>query len=164
MTEELPYGNNARSLFKYEPFSYIYYSPVPIVDITTSPNLVPYVTRVDPSAIVISAPNGYQGIAPTTESVVVDQGGDFGVTSNTFLFNPGRFFDSNALSFGNRTFTFFNREAFTPILFDSCINLASVQTIPTLPPGLQFVRDSSSGFLLSGTPLVQIPTSNYRVV
>lgn len=159
----LPFANNSRTLFKYEPFRFEIETPGPISNVATSTNLVPYVTRVDPSAVIIQGVNGYLGAPSSNESVVIDVSGN-GRSSNSFVLNPGRFFDVSSLSFDNRTITLFKNEIMTPILFDSCINLARIQSTPSLPPGLSFVSNTPTSYLLQGTPTVQIPTSNYLII
>lgn len=152
----------SRTLFKYEPFSIVIQTADQITNVTST-NLRPYVTLVDPSAVIIQGTNGYVGAPSSNESVVIDVSGGTQI-SNAFVLNPGRFFDASAQSFNNRIFTFFKNETITPILFDSCINLASIQSVPTLPPGLGFVSNTPSSFYLQGTPTVQIPTSNYLII
>lgn len=152
----------SRTLFKYEPFRFVVQTAFPIAKVTTTTNLIPYVTRVDPSAVIIGAPSGYIGAPSSNESVVIDTSGGPSY-SNLFVLNAGRFFDSNSNSLTN-TFSFYKNEAITPILFDSCINLATIQTVPSLPPGLSFESNTPHSYLLKGTPTVQTPTSNYLVI
>lgn len=152
----------SRTLFKYEPFRFEIQTPAPISNVAPSPNLFPYVTRVDPSAVIIEGANGYLGAPSSNESVVITLT-DGSILSNGFVLYPGRFFDSSVNSFSN-TLTLYKNEPITPILFDSCINLAGIQSTPSLPPGLSFIQDTSRSFLLQGTPTVQIPTSNYLII
>lgn len=150
-------------LYKFEPFSFEIQTANPISNVATSTNLIPYVTRVDPSAVLIRSSNGYLGAPSSNESVVVTDVCGTVIQSNYSL-NAGRFFDGSGQSFNNRSFGFFKNETITPILFDSCINLALIQSVPTLPPGLSFISNSPTSFLLQGTPVVQIPSSNYLVI
>lgn len=150
-------------LYKFEPFSFEIQTANPISNVATSTNLLAYVTRVDPSAVLIRASNGYLGAPSSNESVVVTDVCGTVIQSN-FTLNAGRFFDVCGQSFNNRSFGFFKNETITPILFDSCINLALIQSVPTLPPGLSFVSNSPTSFVLQGTPVVQIPSSNYLVI
>lgn len=149
------------ALYKYEPFDITLYTNAPIASVTPTPNLTPFVTRVDPSAVVLAGT--YNGAPSSNESIrIVDVNGT--VVQSNYLLNAGRFFDVNRSSFNNRTLSLFKNEPLTPILFDSEISLSRIQTVPTLPPGLSFVSNSPTSFLLQGTPLVQIPTSNYLVI
>ena len=154
---------SSTTLFKFEPFELVTTTARPVNTITVSTNLSPYTSQTGTNSVTLLATNGYVGAPSSNESLrVVDIAGT--VILSNFVLNAGRFFDGSVNSFNNRTFSFFKNEPLVPILFDSCINLASIQSVPTLPPGLSFVSNTPQSFVLQGTPLVQIPTSNYLII
>ena len=160
---DLPFANNTITVYKYEPFSYTISNSSPRTSTNVTLNIGPYVNTTDPNAVVFSTDvSGYTGASSSNESIVINTAS--ATSSNSVTVNPGRFFDSLSNSFNNQVFTFFKNETITPVKFNSAINLASITTIPSLPPGLSFQVDTSQSYLLTGTPSVQIPSSNYLVI
>lgn len=160
---DLPFANNTITVYKYEPFSYTISNSSPRTSTNVTLNIGPYVDTTDTGEIVFSTDsNGYTGASSSNESIVINTA--TATSSNSVTVNPGRFFDSLSNSFNNQVFTFFKNEAITPIKFNSAIKLLSITTTPSLPPGLSFQVDTSQSYLLTGTPSVQIPSSNYLVI
>lgn len=78
---------------------------------------------------------------------------------------PGRFY----LPASNSTYGFYKNEPIqaNTIIFSAPFEVSTPTTAPTLPPGITFtpVNPNFGGsYYMSGTPLVQIPTSNYQVI
>lgn len=160
---DLPFANNTITVYKYEPFSYTISNSSPRTSTNVTLNIGPYVDTADPGEVVFSTDlNGYTGASSSNESIVIVTSS--ATSSNSVTVNPGRFFDSLSNSFNNQLFTFFKNEPITPIKFNSSINLLSITTTPSLPPGLSFQVDTSQSYLLTGTPSVQIPSSNYLMI
>ena len=65
----------------------------------------------------------------------------------------------------NTVFTFYKNEPIPPTTFNASISLVSpLLTYPALPSGLTLTKTASNQFTLAGTPVTQLPTSNYQIV
>lgn len=166
MTEQLGFSNNPITVYKYEPFSYTisnpYYPPlVPTTAVSTG--IPPSLVVTTPSNVVFSSVSGYGGSTSSNESIVITAGSN--VSSNTVSINPGRFRDVCGISMSNTVFTFYKNEPITPTAFNSSIALQTpLLTFPALPAGLSFTEISSTQFMLSGTPLAQLPARDYQII
>lgn len=99
----------------------------------------------------------------------VDSGGIVRSTIRNFVtINPSRFFPPTS----NQAFIFYQNEAISVtygsnLPFQTTVSLDSIPTCtPTLPAGLSFasVSQSTSNFVLQGTPTSQSPSNQYLVV
>jgi hypothetical protein len=115
----------------------------------------------------------YAGQAPASESLVVNAiDPDSNVVSNRYpvTVGAGRFlpFSYNANISNGSNIVLYVNEAFTPIRFQTqklAINAPNVDVnfVPTsLPVGLSLVKVGSNAYDLSGTPVAQAVTRNYR--
>ncbi len=172
---ELPFANNSIQVFAYEGFQYTI-SNVPGYTLQTISNvpsgLTPaalYFTKVDNSSYVFAVSDASNNLTassiPETFTLTTVSGTIVLPSSNTVTINAGRFLDGSGLSLSNRSYTFYRNESIPRIqLVAPSFTLKTPTSIPALPPGLSFVRDSSSSFSISGTPLVVVPSSNYQII
>lgn len=166
MTTVLPFSNNSITVYKYEPFSYtISNSNYPPTEptVTVSTGIPPSLVVNNNSNVVFSSVGGYNGSTSSNELIVVTVG--TASSSNTVSINSGRFRDSNSNSFSNTAFTFYKNEPIPSATLTASISLLSpLLTFPALPSGLTLTKTASNQFTLSGTPLIQTPTSNYQII
>lgn len=166
MTTVLPFSNNSITVYKYEPFSYTISNPyTPIVPVTTvSTGIPPSLVVTDVNKVVFSS-SGYGGGTSSNELIVIDISGGTATSSNSVVIAAGRFRDVSGNSMSNNVFQFYKNEPITPVVFNASISMVSpLQAYPALPAGLSFAKTASNQFTLSGTPTVQVPTSNYQIV
>lgn len=178
ISEELPFTSNTIAVFAYEGFQYTI-SNVPGYTLQTVSNTTGfgpnpsalYFTKVDNSGYIFSIPDLSNNLtAGTSESFVLTTVSGSAIpptrtSSNTVVVNPGRFLDACNNSLSNNSYVFYKNEPITPItLVAPSFTLKTPTSIPALPPGLSFVRDSSSIFKISGTPSVTVPSSNYQII
>ncbi len=166
MSIPLPFGSNAIQVFAYEGFDYTILNSVGST-LSNSSGLNPqslYFTT-DPSGNVQFTVSGAAStLVPSSfpESFTLTSNGLTSV--NTVTINGGRFLDSNSNTLSNNSYTFYRNEKIPPIQLVAPFNVNTPSSIPALPPGLSFVRDTSSVFNISGTPLVVVPNSNYQII
>jgi hypothetical protein len=175
ISQELLFNpSNALQVFAYEGFQYVISNPdltYTLQNVTNSTGLNPtslYFTKNGNSNYVFGVPDASNNLTPgTTESFVLSTvSGTLSITSsNTVTVNPGRFLDGSGNSLSNNAYVFFKNERIQPIrLVAPTFTLKTPTSIPSLPPGLSFVRDSSSSFDISGIPTVAVPSSNYQII
>ena len=174
ISEELPFANNSIPVFAYEGFQYTISNPnltYTLQTVSNSTGLKPtelYFTKNGNSNYVFAVPDTSNNLTPgTTESFLLStvSGSIILNSSNTVTVNPGRFLDGSGNSLSNNAYVFYKNEPITPItLVAPSFTLKTPTSIPALPPGLSFVRDSSSIFKISGTPTVTVPNSNYQII
>lgn len=175
ISEELPFNpSNAVPVFAYEGFQYTISNPFPtftLQNVSNSGGLDPtslYFTKNGNTSYVFGVPDTSNNLTPgTTERFVVSTvSGTLSVaSSNIVTVNPGRFLDASGNSLSNNAYVFYKNETIPPItLVAPSFTLKTPTAIPALPPGLSFVRDSSSIFKISGTPTVTVPNSNYQII
>ena len=109
-------------------------------------------------------------IAPGTETFTVVYIVDIATnTTQTYTYTvsvqAGRFFPPVS----NSSYTFYKNEPIQPntIVFTSPFEVSTPTSAPTLPPGISFTAVNPtfpSSYYLSGTPLAQLPSSNYQII
>jgi hypothetical protein len=109
-------------------------------------------------------------IAPGTETFTLVYIVDIATnTTQTFTYTvsvqAGRFFPPAS----NSSYTFYKNEPIQPntILFTAPFEVSTPTSAPTLPPGISFTAVNPtfpSSYYLSGTPLAQLPSSNYQII
>jgi hypothetical protein len=164
-----PPVTGAINVYQYEDISYAFtYAGAVSYNTTGTTQLLANLLTATPSNVVFYTPN-YLGTTSSTEAVVINATDPSGnVISQGFpvVVNPGRF--SNFVS--GTTVSLYLKEPFTPIRFQTkslAVNtpITYVNNIPTsLPVGLSFVRVASNTYDLSGIPLAQAPSRNFRVL
>ena len=166
MSVPLAFGSNAIQVFAYEGFDFTILNSVGST-VSNSSGLNPqslYFTT-DPSGNVQFKVDGSAStLVPSSfpESFTLTSNGLTSV--NTVTINGGRFLDSNDNTLSNNSYTFYRNEKIPSIELRAPFNVNTPSSIPALPPGLSFVRDTSSVFNISGTPLVVVPNSNYQII
>jgi hypothetical protein len=175
MTTVLPFANNTIQVFAYEGFDYTLSNPNPSLTLQTvsnTPGLDPkevYFTKNGNTSYKFAVSDTSSTLtAGTTETFtlnVVDGGGVVYRSSNTVSIGPGRFLDASGNSLSNNSYTFYKNEPITPIHLEApSFRLRTPTANPSLPPGLSFVSNASNIFLISGTPTVTVPNSNYQII
>ena len=171
MTTSYTVGSNSTiELFQYEPFSYTWtYPGASRFSTVSSTNVAPFVFS-DASGVVFSSLIGAVTTS-SSETLTIRAFQDLSASillatsSNAVTIGKARFVDDVSQSLSNRRFTFYKNEPIEPTAFSSFYPLASTPiTTVTLPAGIGFVSNSTTRYTLSGTPLVQIPSSNYTVI
>ena len=173
ISEELQFVNNSISVFAYEGFNYTI-SNVPTYTLQTVSNS----TGLNPTSLYFTK-NGntsYSFAVSDTSSILTAgtsasfvlstvSGSSILTSSNTVTINAGRFLDGSGNSLSNNAYVFYKNETIPPIkLVAPSFTLKTPTSIPFLPPGLSFVRDTSSSFFIQGTPSVTVPNSNYQII
>lgn len=171
MTSNLPFANNAISVFMYEPFSFTISNTAPSSHAltTTITSGIPssYLTLDGSrSAIFAAGSNGMQqGTEQFTVSKVDASTTILATSTNTVTTGPGRFRDNSGNSLVGSNYTFYAKEAITPIILKAPFTLASpVTSRPVLPPGLFFTDLSGSNVSITGTPSITSPQTNYLII
>jgi hypothetical protein len=121
MTSNLPFGNNPISVYLYEPFSFTISNSEPrsFALTTTRTSGIPssYLT-LDGSLSAIFATSS-NGMTPGSEQFTVSKvdvcGTILATSTNNVTVGAGRFLDGSGLSFVGSNFTFYAKEAITPI-------------------------------------------------
>ena len=170
----LPFSNNVINVFAYEGFSYTISNPnltYTLQTVINSGGLNPtslYFTKIGNVNYTFAVSDLSTNLtAGTTENFVLQtvSGSSILTSSNTVKINPGRFLDGSGASLSNNAYTFYKNEPITPIrLVAPSFTLKTPTSIPTLPPGLSFVSNASNIYDITGTPLVNVPNSNYQII
>lgn len=157
-------------LYKYEPFGVNFYSvnqgastTDTLSYVNSSAELFAFLSNVSGSQVTFASTNGPSVSYTNPLSLIIDDLSGSTVLetiSNTVYMNPGRFFPPAA----NTAYVFYKNEPITPQTFSATISLQTPTSAPTIPAGLSFTRTASNSFQLAGTPLVQSPSSNYKVI
>lgn len=158
------------NLYKYEPFGVNLYTINPGASTTdtlsyanSSAELFAFLSNVSASQVAFGSTNGPSVSYTNPLSLVIqDLSGStvLETISNTVYMNPGRFFPPAA----NTAYVFYKNEPITPQPFSATISLQSPTSTPSIPAGLSFTRTASNSFQMTGTPLVQIPASTYKII
>lgn len=174
MSISLPFANNNIQVYAYEGFDYVISNlnqSYTLQPVSNSSGLNPtslYFTKNDNDNYQFAVPDLSMNLtAGTTESFVVStvSGSTVVSSSNTVVVSPGRFLDGSGNTLSNRSFTFFKNEAITRIrVVAPSFKLKQPTSIPTLPPGISFVKVDSNIYDISGVPLVTVPNSNYQII
>lgn len=158
-------------VYKYESFNYLItptvaFETISVVNSPEIPNST--LSNVNNDAIQFSA-SPYTGIASANSNsitVTAYNAAGSNVQQTTFpvSLNAARFFPPG----NNVNYTFYRNEPIVPISFVTplTLNLTSKPVIsaPTIPSGLSFVQTSPNSFDLSGIPIIQSVSSNYKVI
>lgn len=175
ISEELNFNpSNTLQVFAYEGFQYT----ISNVSGFTLQNVSGIGSGLRPESLfftknanisyIFGVPDTSNNLTPgTTEQFTLTtiSGSTTLTSSNTVNIGGGRFLDASGESLSNNVYSFFQNEEITPIrLVAPSFTLRTPTSIPALPPGLSFVRDSSSIFDIRGTPRVPVPTSNYQII
>jgi hypothetical protein len=178
----LSLANQSITVYRYEPFWFRVYAPQPLsanyFTQYAQPTTVGLTGATYSIGTVFNSGTGQftsvldvyslgLNIAPNTESFTVVYVLDaLTSTTQTFVYTvnvqAGRFFPPVS----NSTYGFYKNEPIqaNTVVFTSPFEVSTPTTSPTLPPGISFTQASSNSYYMSGTPLVQAPTSNYQVI
>ena len=168
---EPPIPTGSLSLFKFEPFGYRFItnsesSGLVLRFTRSSSELQPFCILSDEGQTITF--QGTFNISFSTRlSLVIDlMFGDTVVESLTILITVGqaRFFPPAA----NQNFQLFQYENVSNTfgsnpIFSTALSITSIVSVPSLPSGLTF-GGSCNSFFIQGTPLLQVPQSNYQVI
>jgi hypothetical protein len=162
----LAFGTNNVTIYTYEPFSYTISNP--------NSNLYTLSTTKTsglPASYLINNANDSITFASTSNGMLVGtqqftiSADPSGGTSTTFVtIGPGRFVDGSGNSFVGSNYTFYAKEAITPIKLVAPFNITTPTSTPALPPGLRFSAVDGSSVSIVGTPSVTVPQSNYLII
>lgn len=166
MSVPLAFGSNAIQVFAYEGFDFTILNSVGST-VSNSSGLNPqslYFTTDESGNVRFNVSGTASTLVPSTfpESFTLTSNGFTSV--NTVTVNGGRFLDASGVTLSNNSYTFYRNETIPSIQLVAPFNVNTPTSIPALPPGLSFVRDTSSIFNISGTPLVVVPNSNYQII
>lgn len=178
MTTVLPFSNNTIGVYAYEGFSYTISNPNPslftLQTVSNSSGFGPspsslYFTKNGNLSYTFAITDASTNLtAGTTENFILQtvSGSSILTSSNTVTINPGRFLVDPNTSLSNNVYTYYKNEANPPIrlVAPSSISLKQPTSIPTLPPGLSFVKYASNIYDITGIPLVTVPNSNYQII
>lgn len=157
-------------LYKYEPFGPNLFSINSNASTTdtlsfanSSADLYAFLTNPTSTQVSFGSTNGPTVSYSTPLSLVIEDLSGTTVLeriTNTVFLNAGRFFPPAA----NTAYVFFKNEPITPQPFSATISLQQPTSSPAIPAGLSFLRTASNSFNLVGTPLVQTPATNYKII
>lgn len=176
MTTLLPFSNNVINVYAYEGFSYTISNPNPslftLQNVSNSGGFGPspsdfYFTKNGNLSYTFAITDLSTTLtAGRTESFVLTvSGSTIQTSSNTVIINPGRFLDGAGVTLSNNSYTFYKNEPISKIrLVAPSFKLKQPTSVPTLPPGLSFISNASNIYDISGTPLVNVPNSNYQII
>lgn len=177
MSTPLPFSNNLINVYAYEGFSYTISNPDLTYTLQTvsnssgfgpSPSALYFTKNGNTSYTFAITDSSTNLTAGRTESFVLQtiSGSLIQTSSNTVKVNPGRFLVDPNTSLSNNVYTYYKNEANPPIrlVAPSSISLKQPTSIPTLPPGLSFVKYASNIYDITGIPLVTVPNSNYQII
>lgn len=171
MSIPLSFGTNNVTVYSYEPFSYRLSNNIggttKLVLASRTSGIPPSYLTVDDVSATFSTSNN--AMIPGNQQFVINLTNASGtVISNTsttsVTIGPGRFLDGSGNSFVGSNYTFYAKEAITPIKLVAPFNLSPPTSTPTLPPGLSFSAVDVSSVTISGTPLVTAPQTNYLII
>jgi hypothetical protein len=167
MSVVLPFTANSVTTFSYEPFSFTISNPGPglytMTASRTSGIPASYITLSSNAVVFATSSNG-MSIGTQQLSIVATSSTSTLNASISISTSPGRFLDSNGASFVGSNYTFFDKEAITPIKLNAPFNILAPTAVPSLPPGLSFSAVDGSSVFLRGTPLLTAPQSNYLII
>jgi hypothetical protein len=177
ISEELAFNpSNAIQVFAYEGFQYTISNPNPTFTLqnvsSVGSGLTPeslYFTKNGNISYIFGVSDASSTLTPSSRpesfTLTTVSGSAVLTSSNSVTINGGRFLDGCGNSLSNNAYVFYKNEPIPPItLAAPSFTLKTPTSIPALPPGLSFVRDTSSIFKITGTPSVTIPNSNYQII
>ena len=170
ITPSIPTGS--LSLFKYEPFSYVFTANPESIGVTLQYNrstssLQTFCSTTQDQQTVTFAGTFLTSSSSYTTSLIVDLVYDGTIIeSTTILISVGqaRFFPPSA----GQNFQLFQYENVSNtfgsnIVFSTVTPITSIISAPSLPTGLTF-GGSGNSFFIQGAPVLQGPQSNYQVI
>jgi hypothetical protein len=170
MSTVLPFGSNTLTVYSYESFSYTLSNPnsnLYTLSLSNSAGILPgYISNYGNAFVVFSsASNTMQaGTQAFVVSAVDASGTVVQSSSNTVSVQAGRLLDSSGASLAGSNYTFYAKEAITPIKIVAPFSLAPPTVTPSFPPGLTFTPTDGNTVFISGTPLTTLPQSNYLII
>ena len=170
MSTVLPFGSNTLTVYSYESFSYTLSNPnsnLYTLSLSNSAGILPgYISNYGNAFVVFSsASNTMQaGTQAFVVSAVDASGTIVQSSSNTVSVQAGRLLDSSGASLAGSNYTFYAKEAITPIKIVAPFSLAPPTVTPSFPPGLTFTPTDGNTVFISGTPLTTLPQSNYLII
>jgi hypothetical protein len=170
MSTVLPFGSNTLTVYSYESFSYTLSNPnsnLYTLSLSNSAGILPgYISNYGNAFVVFSsASNTMQaGTQAFVVSAVDASGTVVQSSSNTVSVQAGRLLDSSGASLAGSNYTFYAKEAITPIKIVAPFSLAPPTVTPSFPPGLTFTPTDGTTVFISGTPLTTLPQSNYLII
>lgn len=170
----LSFGSNNIQVYAYEGFDYTIVNPFGFASLSNSSGLNPQSlyfsldgsgnTRFSVSDLASTL---VASSRPETFTITATNGSN---SVNAVTINPGRFLDPSRNTLFGNSYTFYKNEPIRntlgyPLrLIAPSFSLKQPTSIPTLPPGLSFVKVASNVYDISGFPLVTIPNSNYQII
>lgn len=174
MTTNLSFGSNNIQVYAYEGFDYTIVNPIGFASLSNSSGLDPqslYFLLDGSGNTRFSVSDLASTLIPSSRSETFTVTATNGSNSvNTVTINPGRFLDPNRNTLFGNSYTFYKNEPIRntlgyPLrLVAPSFKLKQPTSVPTLPPGLSFVRVDDFTFDISGFPLVTVPNSNYQII
>lgn len=176
MSIPLSFGSNNIQVYAYEGFDYTIVNPpgTTVSSLSNSSGLEPRTLYFSNDAsgntrfsVTDTQSTLIASSRPETFTVTAANGA---VSSNSVTINPGRFLDPSRNTFVGNSYTFYKSEAISSTLgkpfrlVAPSFELKQPTSIPTLPPGLSFVKVDSNIYDISGIPLVVVPNSNYQII
>jgi hypothetical protein len=157
-------------VYSYEPFSYTLSNPnsnLYTLTLSNSAGILPgYLSNYGNAFVVFSATSNAMPVS--TQAFVVSAVDTAGTvvqsSSNIVTVLAGRFTDGSGNSIGGSNFTFYAKEAISPIKLVAPFSLAPPTVTPSFPPGISFTPVDDTTVFISGTPLTTLPQSNYLIV
>jgi len=171
ITVEPSIPTGSLSLFKFEPFSYTFRtnpeSSGLVLRFTRSSSELQSFCSLIEEAQTITFQGVFNISFSTRLSLIIDlMFGNTVVETLTILMTVGqaRFFPPVA----NQNFQLFQYENVSNTfgsnpVFSTALAITSIVSVPSLPSGLTF-GGSCNSFFIQGTPLFQVPQSNYQVI
>lgn len=169
---DLSFATNNITLYSYEPFSYTISNPVggsSTLSTTRTSGIPPsYLTNNGNVSVTFGASSNAMTVG-TQQFIVSVLAADvsqtlLGTSTNNVTISPGRFVDGSGGSLVGSNYTFYAKEAITPIKLVAPFNIGTPTSTPSLPPGLGFSSVDGSSVSIIGTPLVTAPQSNYLII
>ena len=147
--------SNNTNFYKYEPFRFIFTGGS---NFAVSGSLVSYCATSSSNAVFAST-TGFQATgSPLGETLTITSLPNNSV-SYTFFINAGRF----QISPTTTSLVAYLSEPIS-YTFTSSVSLVAAFPTPSLPPGLAFTYSSPTTWILSGTPTLKSPSSNYLFI
>ena len=158
-------------VYKYESFNYLItptvaFETISVVNSPEIPNST--LSNVNNDAIQFSA-SPYTGIASANSNSITvtafnNVGSNVQQTKFPVSLNAARFFPPG----NNVNYIFYRNEPIVPITFVTPLTLdlssKPVVSAPSIPSGLSFFQKSPNSFDLSGIPVIQSVSSNYKII
>lgn len=157
--------NGVIQLYAYEPFNNVFTSLEgnPLTGLNSSTELLSSISGNETTTVSFSDASGFNFPITTTPSPVLriqDTYDPLNFLNYSVIVGPGRFFPPAS----GTPFSFPRNEPIAQREFTASIPIQPPVAIPALPVGLSFVRSTSNTFYLTGTPVVQGPTTSNKII